>query len=70
MDDFCRYAHRPIAFLLYYVRRRPICHAVILLAVLAAVCCAVSTQYGVKFLVDTLAGGQAASGAGSPSPSW
>jgi ATP-binding cassette, subfamily B, bacterial len=63
MDDFCRYAHRPIAFLLYYVRRRPICHAVILIAVLAAVCCAVSTQYGVKFLVDTLAGGHAATGA-------
>ena len=69
MDDFCRYAHRPIAFLLHYVRRRPVCHAVILLAVLAAVCCAVSAQYGVKFLVDTLSGGQAASGAWTPSPS-
>src|SRR5262249_5977620 len=29
-------------------------HAVILLAVLGAVACSVSTQYGVKFLVDTL----------------
>ena len=46
----------------YYVRRRPICHAVILLAVLAAVCC-VSTRNTRQVLVDTLAGGQAATGA-------
>ncbi len=63
MDDFCRYAHRPIALLLHYVRRRPICHAAILIAVLAAVCCAVSTQYGVKFLVDTLSSGLTSAGA-------
>jgi ATP-binding cassette subfamily B protein len=61
MDDFCRYAHRPIAFLTHYIRRRPVCHGAILIAVLAAVCCAVSTQYGVKFLVDTLSAGYAAS---------
>src|SRR5262245_36160364 len=63
MDEFCRYAHRPIAFLLKYVVRRPICHGAILIAVLAAVCCAVSTQYGVKFLVDTLSGAATAGGA-------
>ena len=63
MDDFSRYAHRPIAFLLHYVRLRPICHAAILIAVLAAVCCAVSTQYGVKFLVDTLSSGLTSAGA-------
>jgi ATP-binding cassette, subfamily B, bacterial len=60
MVDFCRYAHRPVAFLLHYVGRRRLCHGAILIAVLAAVCCAVSTQYGVKFLVDTLSGGDAA----------
>jgi ATP-binding cassette, subfamily B, bacterial len=59
MDEFCRYAHRPIAFLVRYIARRPICHGAILIAVLAAVCCAVSTQYGVKILVDTLSAGDA-----------
>jgi ATP-binding cassette subfamily B protein len=56
MDHLCRYAHRPLAFLARYVRGRPISHAVILAAVLAAVVCSVSAQYGVKFLVDTLSG--------------
>jgi ATP-binding cassette subfamily B protein len=63
MDDACRYAHRPVRFMARYVWRRPYCHAVILAAVLAAVGCSVSTQYGVKFLVDTLSGAQAASAA-------
>jgi ATP-binding cassette, subfamily B, bacterial len=54
-DDISRYASRPLAFLLKFVRRRWIAHASILVAVLAAVGCSVSTQYGIKFLVDTLA---------------
>jgi ATP-binding cassette subfamily B protein len=57
MTDLCCYASRPFAFVLRYVRRRPVSHAVILSAVLAAVGCSVGTQYGVKFLVDTLSGG-------------
>ena len=48
------YAGRPVAFLLRYVRRRKLAHAAILTAVLGAVGCSVSSQYGVKFLVDTL----------------
>jgi ATP-binding cassette subfamily B protein len=60
MDDLCRYARRPLAFLARYVRGRAPSHAVILTAVLAAVACSVSTQYGVKFLVDTLSGARAA----------
>jgi ATP-binding cassette, subfamily B, bacterial len=54
-DDISRYASRPIAFLLRFVRRRWVVHVSILAAVLAAVGCSVSTQYGIKFLVDTLA---------------
>jgi len=57
MDDLTHYAHRPLAFLFRYARRRPISHSVILIAVLAAVACSVSTQYGVKFMVDSLAVG-------------
>ena len=57
MDNACRYADRPIAFVARYVMVRPIAHAVIIVAVLAAVGCSVGAQYGIKVLVDTLAGG-------------
>src|SRR2546429_9589748 len=63
MDDPCRYARRPVAFLAHYIARRPLCHAAILAAVLAAVGCSVSAQYGVKILVDTLSGATPANGA-------
>jgi ATP-binding cassette subfamily B protein len=54
MDDLCGYGFRPLAFVYRYVRMRPWSHAVILTAVLGAVACSVGTQYGVKYLVDTL----------------
>jgi len=57
MDQLSGYAHRPFPFVLRYLRQRPISHLVILFAVLAAVACSVSTQYGVKFLVDSLTAG-------------
>jgi len=57
MDRLSSYAERPIAFLLRYVRRRMLAHAAILAAVITAVVCSVSTQYGVKFLVDALSAG-------------
>jgi ATP-binding cassette, subfamily B, bacterial len=57
MSDLCGYASRPLAFVYRYVRMRPWSHAVILAAVLGAVACSVGTQYGVKFLVDTLSSG-------------
>jgi ATP-binding cassette subfamily B protein len=60
MEDACRYADRPVAFLGRYVTMRPLAHAAILTAVLAAVGCSVGAQYGVKLLVDTLAGGLSA----------
>ena len=60
MADFCDYAGRPLAFILRYVRRRPIAHAIVLAAVLAAVACSVGAQYGVKYLVDTLSQGATA----------
>ena len=57
MDRLSIYAKRPTAFLLRYVRRRPWTHAAIVAAVVGAVGCSVSTQYGVKYLVDTLSAG-------------
>jgi len=57
MEEACRYSDRPLAFLARYVKKRPVTHAAILIAVVAAVACSVGAQYGVKILVDILAGG-------------
>jgi ATP-binding cassette subfamily B protein len=57
MDDLCRYINRPISFIFRYVRLRARWHFLILACVLAAVGCSVTTQYGVKYLVDTLSAG-------------
>jgi ATP-binding cassette, subfamily B, bacterial len=59
MDQLSRYAHRPFSFVLRYLCRRLSAHLVILAAVVAAVVCSVGTQYGVKFLVDSLSAGPA-----------
>jgi ATP-binding cassette, subfamily B, bacterial len=61
MADLCAYASRPLSFIFRYIKLRPLSHAVIVIAVLAAVVCSVGTQYGVKFLVDTLSKGHAVS---------
>ncbi len=57
MTELSWYATRPFAFMFRYLRQRPVSHATILVAVLGAVACSVGTQYGVKFLVDTLSRG-------------
>src|SRR5262245_59202067 len=62
MHDVCSFVDRPFAFIFRYIRLRRFSHAVIVAAVLAAVACSVTTQYGVKYLVDTLAAGPAAAG--------
>lgn len=63
MDPLCRHATHPIAFLLHYVRQRVWSHTLIITAVLIAVICSVSSQYGVKFLVDQLSAGPHGNGA-------
>ncbi|MGA7487919.1 MAG: ABC transporter ATP-binding protein [Xanthobacteraceae bacterium] len=68
MGDACRYGDRPFAFVARYVKARPIAHAAIVIAVLAAVGCSVGAQYGVKILVDTLAGGPG--GGGDAHAAW
>ncbi|HEU0217055.1 MAG TPA: ABC transporter ATP-binding protein, partial [Stellaceae bacterium] len=47
-------ARGPIPFLFHYVRRRLDSHIVVLAAILAAVGCAIGSQYAVKNLVDVL----------------
>jgi len=57
MNSLSGYARRPFAFVFRYLKMRRTSHLVILAAVIAAVCCSVGTQYGVKRLVDGLAAG-------------
>lgn len=67
MDDLTQYAYRPLAFFGRYLRTRRVSHGAILAAVIAAVIFSVSTQYGIKFLVDTLSAGPRI---GSPWPAF
>src|ERR1700726_2560729 len=62
MDNLSGYAHRPLPFVLRYLRERLAAHVVILAAVVAAVACSVGTQYGVKYLVDCLSAGPTRAG--------
>ena len=61
-ETFTALRGRPLAFLFSYMRRHPGGHLVVLLSVIAAVTCAVSTQYGMKYLVDIVAAGPRAAG--------
>src|SRR5262249_20695534 len=63
MEDVCRYADHPLAFLGRYITVRRAAHGAIMVAVMAAVACSVGAQYGVKLLVDILAAGSSASAA-------
>ena len=66
MDELCKYVNRPFAFIGRYLRRRRFAHLAILIAVVGAVSCSVATQYGVKFLIDTLAQGPKAANIVAP----
>jgi ATP-binding cassette subfamily B protein len=59
MHDACRYAQRPLAYLLHYAASRPFAHIAVVVAVGGAVACSVGAQYGVKLLVDALTSGPA-----------
>jgi ATP-binding cassette, subfamily B, bacterial len=62
MDQLSGYAHRPFPFVMRYLRQRPTSHLIILAAVAGAVACSVGTQYGVKYLVDSLSSGPGGGG--------
>ncbi|HEY6430745.1 MAG TPA: ABC transporter ATP-binding protein [Acetobacteraceae bacterium] len=61
-DALSRLRIRPLAFLAHYLRRHPLGHTIVLGAVLLAVGASVSTQYGMKNLIDVIAGGPVAAG--------
>jgi ATP-binding cassette subfamily B protein len=48
------FAKGPISFLARYIRRHVVSHSIVLVAVVAAVGCAIASQYAVKGLVDVL----------------
>jgi ATP-binding cassette subfamily B protein len=51
------FPRRPVAFLWHYVKRRPILHAAAIASVLGAASFACFAQFGLKLIVDALAGG-------------
>ncbi len=51
---------RPLAFLFRYIGLHPVGHAVVLVSVLMAVGCSVSTQFGMKYLIDVVSMGKEA----------
>jgi ATP-binding cassette, subfamily B, bacterial len=52
--DFPR---RPVAFLWHYIKRRPLLHVAALVSVLGAAAFACFAQFGLKLIVDAMAGG-------------
>ncbi|MEA2775070.1 MAG: ATP-binding cassette, subfamily bacterial [Acetobacteraceae bacterium] len=62
IENFPALRGRPLSFLWSYVRRHPAGHLTILLSVLVAVTCSVSTQYGIKYLIDIVSLGRDAAG--------
>lgn len=59
------YASRPLAFLFRFIRLHPLAHVIILASVVAAVGCALGSQYAIKHLIDVLGGGRH-----HPGPLW
>ncbi|CAE6865566.1 ATM1-type heavy metal exporter [Paraburkholderia aspalathi] len=57
--EIARYAGKPIRLLWRYVGRRKLAHAIVLASVLAAVGCALASQYGLRNLIDALPAGRA-----------
>ncbi|RFU49629.1 ABC transporter ATP-binding protein [Paraburkholderia sp. DHOC27] len=56
--EMSRYAGKPLKLLWRYIARRKVSHLIVLLSVLAAVGCALASQYGIKNLVDSLPSGR------------
>ncbi len=62
-DRLLRYRGRPLAFLLHYVRGHAIAHSVVLTSVVLAVMASVTTQYGLKRVIDVVSRGHDGSNA-------
>ena len=60
--DLARLGSRPMAFLFSFIRRHAAGHAIIVTSVLLAVVCSVSTQYGLKHLIDVVSHGPKGNG--------
>ncbi len=61
---FLRHRTSPLGFLLHYVRNHRLSHIIVVTAVALAVLASVSTQYGIKQLIDVVSRGPQAMGGG------
>ncbi|CAB3749122.1 ABC transporter ATP-binding protein [Paraburkholderia humisilvae] len=52
------YADKPILLIMRYIGRRPLAHAFVLLGIVAAVGCALGSQFAIKNLIDELPAGR------------
>ncbi|MGE0419769.1 MAG: ABC transporter transmembrane domain-containing protein, partial [Acetobacteraceae bacterium] len=52
----------PLGFIYHYIRRHPVGHLTVLISVVLAVACSVSTQYGMKQLIDVVSRGHEVGG--------
>jgi ATP-binding cassette subfamily B protein len=59
INDLTASRQHPISFLWRYVRSHPVGHGIVFGSVLLAVAFSVSTQYGMKHLIDVVSGGPA-----------
>ena len=57
--EMSRYAGKPLRLLWRYIARCKVAHLIVLLSVIAAVGCALASQYGIKNLIDALPSGRA-----------
>lgn len=56
--EMSRYAGKPLRLVWRYITRHRISHLIVLLSVIAAVGCALASQYGIKHLIDSLPDGR------------
>jgi ATP-binding cassette subfamily B protein len=61
-QDFPALRGRPLAFLFAYIRTHSAGHLTVLLSVIVGVTCSVSSQYGLKHLIDIVSRGPAGAG--------
>lgn len=58
VEALSEFAHRPMSLLLRYIARHALSHALILVSIVAAVGCALASQYAIKSLIDSLGAGR------------
>jgi ATP-binding cassette subfamily B protein len=53
-----QHAGKPVLLIMQYIGRRPVAHALVLLGIVAAVCCGLGSQFAIRNLIDALPAGR------------